>query len=55
VVAINERLEAEPELINDDPWEKGWMVMIEPTNLAVEEPALMDAAAYRNHVEASDH
>ncbi len=55
VVEINESLENEPELVNEDPWEKGWMLTIEPTNLRGDEGELLDAMAYRNHVESSDH
>lgn len=28
ILEINEELEAEPELVNDDPYGKGWMVKI---------------------------
>lgn len=48
----NAALEDQPELVNDDPWEKAWMIVIEPEG---EKPALMDAAAYVSHVEASAH
>ena len=55
VVGINEALENEPELINDDPWDKGWMIRIEPNNLAGDSSELIDANAYRTHVESSEH
>lgn len=55
VVAINEALENEPELVNEDPWDKGWMIAIEPSNLAVEQEDLLDHTDYKSHVEASDH
>ncbi len=32
VVEINEELENEPELVNEDPYGKGWMVKIKPEN-----------------------
>lgn len=32
VIEFNEELEAAPELINDDPFEKGWIVKINITN-----------------------
>lgn len=51
VKAINPALEAEPELINDDCWGKGWMISIEPK----EPGSLMDSQAYRSLLEASDH
>lgn len=55
VVEVNEALENEPELVNEDPWEKGWMLAIEPSNLSLEQADLLDHTAYRNHVETSDH
>lgn len=55
VVEVNQALENEPELVNEDPWERGWMVAIEPSNQAAEIERLLDPAAYRSHVEASDH
>ncbi len=32
VLQFNESLESEPELINSDPYEKGWMIKIELLN-----------------------
>lgn len=52
VVKVNPNLEDQPELINDDPWDKGWMVVIEAEGGS---PALLDSAAYTAHVEASAH
>lgn len=54
VIEVNEALENEPELVNEDPWDKGWMLMIEPSNWAGEVGDLLDPTAYRNHVEASE-
>lgn len=54
VVEVNEALENEPELVNEDPWEKGWMITIEPSNWEAEMGDLLDQTAYRNHVEASE-
>ncbi|MSP92649.1 MAG: glycine cleavage system protein GcvH [Myxococcales bacterium] len=54
VVARNSRLDAEPELVNTDPYGDGWMVRLRPDgdgDLA----RLMDAAAYGTHVAAADH
>ena len=53
VVAKNEALEDEPELINSDPYGAGWMVEIrlsDPSEL----DGLMDAAAYTAHCEAHE-
>ncbi len=49
ISAINSDLDGEPELVNSDPYGKGWMVKmtIEPgTDLS----ALLDADAYGAHV-----
>ncbi|MFN8543188.1 MAG: glycine cleavage system protein GcvH [Candidatus Binatia bacterium] len=51
VVAINERLRDAPELVNQDPYGEGWMIRLVVTNGAAVS-ALMDAKAYRTHVEA---
>jgi len=50
VLEVNEELEAHPELVNEDPYGKGWMVRIRLTDPS-ELDSLMDAAAY----EASIH
>lgn len=46
VVAVNEALADHPELVNESPFQDGWMIRIrlsDPTELE----ALLDAAAYR--------
>ncbi|WP_179997981.1 glycine cleavage system protein GcvH [Acinetobacter sp. YH12239] len=34
VVEINENLEDDPDFVNDDPYGKGWIYKIKPSNLA---------------------
>jgi glycine cleavage system H protein len=51
VVAVNERLADEPELINQDPYGDGWMFRIRPDDAAALD-SLMDADAYRSLTEA---
>ncbi|MDQ0225473.1 glycine cleavage system protein GcvH [Metabacillus niabensis] len=34
VVEINEELDDNPEFVNESPYEKAWMVVIEPSNIA---------------------
>jgi glycine cleavage system H protein len=41
VVEVNEALEDSPELINQSPYDQGWMVKIEPANLEEELKNLM--------------
>jgi glycine cleavage system H protein len=55
VTRINGDLESQPELINEDPWKKGWMIAIRPSKLGEEQATLLDTAAYRAHLEASAH
>jgi glycine cleavage system H protein len=52
VVAVNDRLLDEPELVNDDPYGDGWMMHLAPASLA-ELDELMDAAAYEALVNAA--
>ncbi|MFO7246944.1 MAG: glycine cleavage system protein GcvH [Thermaerobacter sp.] len=53
VVAVNEELESRPELVNEDPYGRGWIVRVRIENPA-ELDDLMDAEAYRAMVEGSD-
>ncbi len=45
IVAINEELNDSPELINSDPFGKGWLIKIQLTNVS-ELDTLLDAAQY---------
>ena len=45
VVARNERLDQQPELLNSDPYGDGWIVEIRPADPAALD-GLLDAAAY---------
>jgi len=49
VVAVNERLADEPEVVNQSPYEDGWMIKIEMSEPGDVE-TLLDAAGYRSHV-----
>ena len=33
IVKVNSDLEDAPETINEDPYEEGWMIQVEPSNL----------------------
>jgi glycine cleavage system H protein len=50
VVEVNEDLSESPEMINDDPYGKGWIATIELDD-ASELDDLMDAAEYTKYVE----
>ncbi|MDZ7837668.1 MAG: glycine cleavage system protein GcvH [Actinomycetota bacterium] len=43
IVEVNEELEDEPELINESPYDEGWIVKIKPDNLEAELSNLMKA------------
>jgi glycine cleavage system H protein len=47
VVAVNDRLDKEPSLVNSDPYGDGWMIKVRP---ASEAKAAMDSAAYQAHI-----
>lgn len=50
VVEVNEDLSESPEVINEDPYEKGWIAVIELENPSEVED-LMDASEYAKYVE----
>ncbi|MCR6095208.1 glycine cleavage system protein GcvH [Salipaludibacillus agaradhaerens] len=45
VVEVNEELDDSPEFVNESPYEKAWMVVVEPSDKS-EIDNLMDAEAY---------
>ena len=45
IVAVNDALAANPELVNSDPYAAGWLAEIEPNHMA-DYDALSDAATY---------
>ncbi len=53
VVAINETLELTPELINQDPYGRGWLIRIKPANLG-ERDKLMSAEAYEKYCDGRE-
>jgi glycine cleavage system H protein len=46
IEAVNEELEAKPELVNEDPYGEGWLIIVTPTKLEEELKQIMgfDAA-----------
>jgi glycine cleavage system H protein len=47
----NETLESEPELINQDPYGRGWLISIEAAGADLGH--LLDSAAYKQHIDES--
>ena len=45
IVAINETLRDEPRIVNEDPYGRGWFVVIEPSNLEEDLTALVRGEA----------
>jgi len=52
VVAANGELDGHPELVNQDPYGKGWLVRLKVAGAA---EGLMDAAAYGKFVAEESH
>jgi glycine cleavage system H protein len=50
VVKANEALKDQPELINDNPYDEGWMLVVKMSNPA-ELNSLMSAEKYRAYLE----
>ncbi len=49
IIEFNSDLESEPELVNDDPYEKGWMIKVEIEDQSVIDK-LLSAAEYKELV-----
>ena len=54
VVRINEKLENTPELVNEDCYEKAWMIALEPSNPS-ELHALLEHGAYGELLKTAAH
>jgi glycine cleavage system H protein len=50
IIEINEKLEDAPEIINEDPYVKGWIAIIEMDN-ELELDDLMDVDEYEKYIE----
>ena len=53
IVEVNEGLTERPELINQDPYGAGWIMKIELSD-PFQLDALLDAAAYQEHIESGE-
>lgn len=54
ITEVNEALADSPELVNQDPYGKAWMIKFKVTN-AGELAGLMDAAAYQKYCDERAH
>lgn len=50
VVEVNEALEEDPEIINNDPYDNGWIYKLQITD-ATQLDSLLDAAAYEEETQ----
>lgn len=50
VVEVNEELINSPEIINEDPYEKGWLIKIESETLADDTVGLLEYEDYKEEV-----
>ena len=39
---VNEEVQSKPELLNEDPYTKGWLLVVKPTDLQTELSNIMD-------------
>lgn len=53
IVEVNEELRDKPELVNDSPYEKGWMIRLRASGSELEE--LMTAEQYATYLGTLDH
>tara|TARA_B100002052_G_C15861989_1_gene590539 strand:+ start:1426 stop:1809 length:384 start_codon:yes stop_codon:yes gene_type:complete len=49
IIAVNEKLETEPELLNNSPYEEGWLIKVKISDLS-EIEKLMNSKDYENFV-----
>lgn len=50
IVEINEAVVDNPEILNESPFEKGWLVKIEASNAAVDSLDLLEYKDYREEI-----
>lgn len=54
VTAINDGLIDHPEWLNEDPWDKSWMIRVTP-DASHSNAQLLDSVAYRSLLKDSEH
>jgi glycine cleavage system H protein len=54
IVGVNERLSGSPELVNQHPYDEGWMIVIAPSS-AAEWDGLLTAAQYEDLIAQGGH
>ena len=54
ILEVNAALENAPELVNEDPYAKAWMIVVKPANKA-ELETLMSSSDYATYLGTLDH
>ncbi len=54
IVEVNDELDADPSIVNDDPYEEGWMIRLRVDNVEDLE-GLLDADGYATELEEAEH
>jgi glycine cleavage system H protein len=54
VIEVNAELTKKPELVNQDPYGRGWMLLVKPAD-AAEYGQLLSADQYKEHLAQSGH
>lgn len=54
IIRVNAALKEHPEVVNQDPYGEGWMIVVKLSG-APDLSALMDADAYKQYNEGRDH
>ncbi len=52
VTKVNETLGSQPELVNQSPYEAGWLIEVEASSYEAEKGNLLDARAYSLHLQS---
>jgi len=50
VIEFNEKLEESPDIINEDPYGKGWIIKVKMSNAEEELSDLLSAGAYQEEI-----
>ena len=50
IVEINQEIEEHLETLGVDPWKKGWLIKIKPTDANPSLDHMLDAEAYEKHI-----
>ena len=51
IIEVNEELASSPELLNEDPYEKGWLIKVESDTAKEDSADLSDYEDYKEEVE----